>query len=136
MTNLELAKQAYRYFAEGNIETLLTLFDSKIEWHECVGFPYISGDGIFVGPKAVAENVFAKIPEYFEDFKIEIEELIATGDRVIKVGWYKGKWKETGKEFKANSVHVMTFKGGKLTHFFQAADTAEIINPVRVEKTV
>lgn len=136
MTNLELAKQAYRYFDEGKIEEVLALFDPKIEWHECEGFPYIEDDGIFFGPKAVAENVFAMLPEYFDGFKIDIEELIATGDRVVMAGYYRGTWKETRKEFKANATHVLTFKGGKLTRFFQAVDTATIVNPVKVKKTI
>jgi len=45
------------------------------------------------------------------------------------VGHYKGVWKETGKEFKANATHVWTVKNEKMTHFFQAVDTAEIVNP-------
>jgi len=45
------------------------------------------------------------------------------------VGYYKGIWKATGKEFKANAIHVWTVNNGKLAHFFQAAYTAEIINP-------
>ena len=43
-------------------------------------------------------------------------------------GHYMGVSKETGKEFKANATHVWTVKDKKATHFFQAVDTAEIIN--------
>ena len=39
-----------------------------------------------------------------------------------------GVSKETGKEFKVNATHVWTVKDKKATHFFQAVDTAEIIN--------
>jgi ketosteroid isomerase-like protein len=136
MTNLELAKQAYQYFADGNIEGVLSLFDPKIEWHECKGFPFIEGDGRFNGPQAVAENIFAMIPEYYDWFKIDIEELIHSDDRVIMAGYYRGVWKQTGHEFKANATHVLTIKNGKLSRFFQAVDTATILNPVEVKKTV
>ena len=44
------------------------------------------------------------------------------------VGFYKGKWKATEKEFTANATHVWTIKENKITHFFQAVDTAEIIS--------
>lgn len=37
-------------------------------------------------------------------------------------------WEEaTGKKFRANAIHVWTLDNGKITHFFQASDTAEII---------
>jgi ketosteroid isomerase-like protein len=43
-------------------------------------------------------------------------------------GFYEGVYKPTGKKFKANAVHIWTVKDGKVTHFFQAVDTATIIN--------
>ena len=129
MDNVELVKQGYKYFAEGNVEAVLELFHPEMEWNECQGFPYVSGDGLFIGPNAVVQNVFAKIPEYMDGFQVDVQELFGSGDKVVMVGHYKGVWKATGKEFKANATHVWTLKDGKATHFFQAADTAEIINP-------
>ena len=128
MDNVELVKQGYQHFAEGNIEAVLELFHPELEWDECQGFPYISGNGIFIGPNEVVQNVFAKIPENIDGFNVDVRELFGSGDRVVMVGHYKGTWKATGKEFKANATHVWTLKDGKATHFFQAVDTAEIVN--------
>ena len=129
MDNVELAKQGYQYFAEGNIEGVLKLFDPKIEWIECKGFPFVAGDGIYSGPQAVAQEVFAEIPKYYDEFQIDIQELFGCGDRVIMVGYYTGVWKATGKKFKANAAHVWTVKDGKVTRYVQAVDTAAIVNP-------
>lgn len=129
MDNVEIIKQGYQYFSEGNIEAVLTLFDPEMEWDECQGFPYISGEGIFVGGSAIVQNVFTKIPENIDGFHIDVRELFGSGDKVVMVGHYRGVYKETGKEFKANATHVWTLKEGKAKHFFQAVDTAEIINP-------
>ncbi len=129
MNNVELVTKGYQNFAEGNVEAVLALFHPEVEWNGCIGFPYISGDGLFIGPDAVAQNVFAKIPEHYEGFDIDIQELFGSGDKVVMVGYYKGVWKATGKEYKANATHVWTLKDGKATHFFQAVDTAEIVNP-------
>lgn len=128
MSNLELIQQGYKNFAEGNVEAVLANFDPKIEWHESTGFPYVKGDGISVGPEAVVQDVFAKIPAYFEGFNINIQELFESGDKVVMVGYYTGVWKPTGKEFKANAAHIWTIKDGKSTHMFQVADTATIIS--------
>ena len=129
MNNVEIVKQGYQYFSEKNIEAVLALFHPEIEWDECQGFPYISGDGIFIGPSAIAQNVFSKTFENIDGLNIDIRELFGSGDKVVMVGHYRGVYKETGKEFKANATHVWTIKDGKATHFFQAVDTAEIINP-------
>ena len=129
MNNVELVKQGYQDFADGNIEAVLAIWHPEIEWNECQGFPHISGDGLFIGPNAVVQDVLALIPEQFEGFHIDIQELFGSEDKVVMVGHYKGVWKATGKEFKANATHVWTVKDGKATHFFQAVDTAEIVNP-------
>ena len=129
MNNVDLVKKGYQNFAEGNIEAVLGLFHPEVVWDECTGFPYVSGDGIYIGPNAIVQGVFAQIPENYEGFQVEIRELFGSGDKVVMVGYYTGTWKETGKAFKANATHVWTIKDGKATHFFQAVDTAEIMNP-------
>ena len=129
MNNVELLKKGYQYFAEGNVEAVLGLFHPDIEWNECEGFPFITGDGLFHGPDAVLHGVFAQIPANYDNFDIDIKELFGVDDKVVMVGHYRGVWKATGKEFKANATHVWTVKEGKMSHFFQAVDTATIINP-------
>lgn len=127
MDNVEILKQGYKFFAEGNVPAVLELFNSEIVWDECQGFPYIEGDGIFTGPQAIVQGVFSHIPENYNNFQIEIDELFGCDDKVVMVGHYTGVWKKTGKQFKANATHVWKFKDGKATQFFQAADTAEIM---------
>lgn len=129
MDNVEIVKQGYQYFSEGNIEAVLELFQPELKWDACQGFPYIQGEGIFIGGNDVVQNVFAKIPENMDGFRIDIRELFGSGDKVVMVGHYRGVYKETGNEFKANATHVWTIKDGKATHFFQAVDSAEIIKP-------
>ena len=72
MNNVELVTEGYKHFAEGNVEAVLALFHPELEWDECQGFPYISGDGIFIGGNAVVQGVFAKIPENMDGFHIDI----------------------------------------------------------------
>ena len=129
MGNLEILKQAYKDFSLGNVEGVIATWQPDIVWDECTGFPFVQGDGIFVGAQAILEGVFAHIPVYYDGFNIEITEFVDGGDKVVMVGYYKGTWKATGKEFKANAMHAWTFKNGEVSHFFQAADSAEIVNP-------
>jgi len=84
---------------------------------------------VVIGPGAVVQTAFAPIPEQFDGFTIDIQELFGSGDKVVMVGHVKGVYKKTGKAFKANTVQVMTIKEGKMTHFFEGADTAEMIGP-------
>jgi ketosteroid isomerase-like protein len=128
MTNVELIKQGYSYFATGNVEGVLALFDPAIEWHECKGMPFVKDDGIYIGHQAIVTNVFMNLPVYFDGFNIAVNEIFGTDDKVVMAGYYQGTNKATGNSFKANATHVWTVKNGKATHFFQAADTVTIVS--------
>ena len=73
MSNVELVRQAYHDFAAGNIEAVMAIMHPEIEWRQSKGLPFIAGDGVFVGPQAVVENVFAPIPDHYEGFHIDIQ---------------------------------------------------------------
>lgn len=128
MTNVDLVKQAYSDFATGNVKDVLAVFDPAIEWNECKGMPFIKDDTIFKGIDAVVTNVFMNLPVYFEGFNVSVNQLIGADDKVVMVGHYVGKNKATGHPFKANATHVWTIKNGKVTHLFQAVDTATLIS--------
>lgn len=128
MSNVDILKKGYQYFAEGNIEGVLTLFDPEIEWNECKGFPFVENEGTYIGHQAVVENIFAQIPEHYDGFNINIVDIFESGDKVVMEGYYMGTWKATGKRFKANAAHIWTVIDGKATRFFQAVDTATIIS--------
>ena len=127
MTNVELVKQGYSNFASGNIEAVLATWDPQIEWHECKGMPFVDGDGIYIGGEAIVANVFMKLPEFFDGFNIEVNEIFGADDKVVMEGFYCGTNRATGNSFKANATHVWTVKDGKGIRFFQAVDTATIL---------
>ena len=129
MRNLETLKKGYQDFASGNIEGVLSAWSKDIVWEECMGLPFVKGDGKYVGAQTVVKEILAPIPENYENFNIEISDFVDGGDKIVMVGHYTGTWKATGKKFKANATHTWTFKDGKAVHFFQAVDTATIINP-------
>ncbi|MDX2442565.1 MAG: nuclear transport factor 2 family protein [Bacteroidales bacterium] len=128
MTNVEIVKQGYSYFATGNVEAVLTIFDPAIEWHECKGMPFVKDDGVFKGHEAIVTNVFMNLPVYFDGFNIAVDQIFGVDDKVVMVGYYQGTNKATGNPFKANATHVWTVKDGKAVHFFQAVDTVTIVS--------
>ncbi|MEO5682780.1 MAG: nuclear transport factor 2 family protein [Chitinophagaceae bacterium] len=128
MTNVDLVKELYANFAAGNVPAALAVFDPAIEWLECKGMPFVKDDGVSIGPEAVVANVFMQLPVYFDGFNIEVTDVFSAGDKIAMMGFYHGTNKATGHPFKANATHIWTIKNSKLTHFFQAVDTATIMS--------
>lgn len=128
MKNLEVLEKGYQSFFEGNIEAVLSTWQEDIVWEECPGMPMVEGDGKVVGQNAVLQKILSKIPEYIDNFGIEISYFIDGGDKIAMVGYYTGTNKSTGKKFRAQATHAWTFKDGKASHFFQAVDTVTIVS--------
>jgi uncharacterized protein len=119
--NIALVRGLYEAFARGDVPTVLAGFDENIEWNESVGMPY---GGIYHSPAEVAENVFAPIPDDFDDFDVTPAEILADGERVVVLLTYTGTAKATGNELRMPAAHVWKVRDGKVTHFLQLADSA------------
>lgn len=122
--NIAFVRGLYDAFGKGDVPGLLGMFDENIEWYEAEGMPY---GGLYRGPQAIAENVFARIVEDVEGFAVVPKEFYAGGDEVLVVANYSGKGAESGKPLDLDAAHAWEIKNGKVTRFRQFADT-EVFN--------
>jgi uncharacterized protein len=119
--NVDLVSGAYDAFNRGDIDSVLAVMDGEIEWHEPGGGN--APGGTFRGPGSVANDVFARVPEHFDDFRVEVEQFIDAGEQVAVIGRFRGRAK-SGKDLDAPFVHVATVRDGKEVEFsnYVAAD--------------
>ena len=120
MSNLNSVQGVYDAFAKGDIPAVLGFLSSDINWTEAEGFPY---GGTYIGPDAVLEGVFMRLGTEWEGFAAVPDELIDGGETVVALGQYSGKYKATGKSFRANFAHVWQLRDGKAVRFVQYVDT-------------
>ena len=92
-----------------------------IEWTEAEGFPLA---GTYVGPDAVLSGVFMRLATEWEGFAALPHEFIDTGDTIVVLGKYSGKYVATGKRFSADYAHVWKLRDGKAVSFRQIVDSA------------
>ncbi|MBI2219330.1 MAG: nuclear transport factor 2 family protein [Candidatus Rokubacteria bacterium] len=120
--NLALMKNGYEAFAKGDIQTVLALLDDKVEWNEAEHVTFWTG-GPMIGPQAVLRDVFSRIPQEFDGFRIEIARMLSCGDSVLVQARYRGTAKATGKRLDAQVAHVWDLREGKIVRFQQYTDT-------------
>jgi hypothetical protein len=111
-------KAAYESFNQGDIPAVLATYDDQIEWIEPGGGSAPSGT--FTGPDSVAQDVFAMVPENFDEFSVDIDEVEDQGDVVVK-GHFKGKNKG-GAVLDAPFEHRNTMRDGKVVRFENEVD--------------
>jgi uncharacterized protein len=119
-----MVRGLYEAFGKGDVPTVLGAMDPKVEWNEAEHVTFWPGEA-FIGPEAVVQGVFARIPETFGDtFRIEIGRIVDCGSTVVMEGRYRAVAQATGKELDAQVVHVWDLTAdGKLAKFQQYTDT-------------
>ena len=110
--NIELVRGGYDVFNGGNPMGMIARLADNVEWTEPGGGNAPSGT--FNGPDAVASEVLPKVPENFDEFTCEPEDIKGDGDAVVATGRFKGKSK-SGVELDAPFTHTYEVKDGKIT---------------------
>lgn len=123
MSNVELIRNLYSAFAQGDVPAVLGAMDAGIEWTEAEGFPY---GGTYTGANAILENVFMKLGSEWEGFSAVPGEFLDAGDNIVALGNYSGKYNTSGKNMKVPFAHVWTLRDGKIVKFVQYTDTLKV----------
>ena len=120
--NVEIVRNAYEAFAKGDLRPVLGILDQNVEWHEAEHATFWPG-GAFVGPQAVVDGVFARIPEDFDGFTIDISRIVGCGDTVLVEARCRATAKATGRMLDAQVAHIWDFQRGKVVRWQQYTDT-------------
>ncbi len=110
--NIELVRKGYEAFANGDMETVMSLFDDNVEWVQ-PGNSTISGT--FHGKGEVAQYMAALGAK---TTTVKVRKLLADGDTVVALT------EVTTDGQTAHDADVMTISNGKTTRMEIHTDTA------------
>jgi len=118
--NVQIVKDLFAAMGRGDKQGLLALSAEDIEW-------IIPGEnwplaGTHRGHAGLAD-LLQKASEMLEISYPEPPEFVAQGDRVLLIGFAKGKVKATNRTFEDHFVFAITVRNGKLTNIREYVDT-------------
>ena len=125
--NVQTVKDFFAAIGCGDSEALLALVTEDIEW-------IIPGEN---WPLAGTHRGHGGVTDLLETASKSIEtsteprEFVAQGDRVLVVGFAKGKIKATNKTFRDDWVFAITVRNGKLTNVREYIDTQALARAAR-----
>ena len=130
-SNLEIIRSTYEGSASSNAKHLAEALSEKVEWTEAEGFPY---GGTYIGVEAIMENVFSQLGSEWDDYKASVNTYheVSEKDVIIAEGMYSGVYKETGKSFEAEFVHIWQLENGKIIKFKQCVDSYIVREALKV----
>src|SRR5690349_8238664 len=112
----------YEAFGRGDVPHVLAQMALDVEWIETEA-ESIPTHGTFASPQEVLESVFAKVPEYFEQFELHPELWVEAGDDVVVTGRVVARTR-TGRKLDAPYAHVFSFRDSKVSRNDNFHDTA------------
>jgi ketosteroid isomerase-like protein len=117
--NVQTVKDFFAAIGRGDKERLLALVAEDIEWIiPGVDWPLAGTRRGHAGLAELLETASKSI-----ETSTEPREFVAQGDRVLVVGYAKGKIKATNKTFEDDWIFAITVRDGRLTSIREYIDT-------------
>jgi ketosteroid isomerase-like protein len=127
---IDLVKKGYDAFGRGDVEGLIALLDTNVEW-TTPGPKDLPTAGTRRGQDAVRE-FFGLMDQHYVVELFEPKSFISDGDTVVVQGVDTIKVKATGKSLSETWAHVFTVKGGSIVAFKEYLDTAAVVTEHRM----
>ena len=119
--NMKIIEELYSAFSKGDIESIIGLLSSDVEWGEPEN-PYNPAAGTRSGHQGFLEWI--NIGKQVEDILVlEPKRMLTDDDSVAAVGYLKCRAIPTGKTYESDFVHLFTIKDGKVIKFQEFFDT-------------
>jgi uncharacterized protein len=127
--NIQTVKDFFAAIGRGDKQGLRALVAEDIEW-------IIPGED---WPLAGTRHGHAGLADLLEtasrtmETSTEPREFVAQGDRVLVVGFAKGKVKATNKTFEDDWIFAITVRDGKLTNIREYVDTQALARAAQMD---
>jgi hypothetical protein len=122
--NADTIRSLYERFNKGDVEGVLAALDANIEWQLPDSLPF---GGIYRGIKEV-KRFFTSLPEYFSELRVEAEEFLEVGSKVVALGRHRGK--AAKGSFEVPFAMVWELRAGKPVRFQEYQDTASTLKAI------
>ena len=121
--SIQLVARIYETLAAGDIPGFLGFLSPEIVWNEAEGNPVADGNP-YVGAQAIAEGVFGRVLAEWNDFGVEVQEIVGGDGVVTMFGRYRGTHGASKKPLDVQVAHTWWLENDKVVRFQQMLDTA------------
>ncbi len=121
--NLAAARRLYDAFAAHDGQALIEALHPSFRGVVAAGMPLGLG-GVYEGRERMLQGCWSQVFAVLDTRPIPAEYLPAGPDRIVILGRYLGRSRETGRSHDAAFAHVLRFQDGAVSELIQITDTA------------
>jgi uncharacterized protein len=118
--NAERLQNTYEAFGRGDIPAVLAVLDENIAWSA----PDVLPHAIPVSGRDDVAKFFQNIGETWDGFELEIDDVVASGDRVCMIGHAGGTLDGSRADYRF--VHAWTVRDGICVRFDEYVDPTQL----------
>jgi ketosteroid isomerase-like protein len=121
--NEELIRKVYDAYERRDVAAALSRLSPEAEFVQTDLLPW---GGKYRGVEG-AKTFLGKLVEHL-DSRVEVEEIISAGDRVVVIARTRGTARASGAAFDVRAVHVWTIVDGSIRRFEAYIDTPAMLS--------
>ena len=117
-TPADVISGLYAAFGRGDVPSIPATVDAEIAMHSPQTLPH---GGDFRGREQAA-GFFQGIGEHWESLRVDVDELLSSGDQVIVLVHAHGLLRSTGEKAGYGAAHAWTLRDGTPVRFHEYVD--------------
>ena len=129
MSNIEIVNELYAAYRRGDLQGILSSLAYDVRW-ESEGPSEIPFTGIRNGVEETT-GFFEGLAKDWSDPRLEINQIIGSGDEVATFGRYEAINRNTGKRINVPIAHYWKIRGGKVARYVGLTDTAALLEATK-----
>jgi ketosteroid isomerase-like protein len=129
--NVEIVRSQLEAFAQGKLEAVFAGCDPGIELE--VSDAYFDAPRTYRGHEGMRE-LFAAQAQVFDPFRLEPDEFLDAGDRVVVIARAGGLARASGVEVLGRFGHLWTVRDGKVVAFKEFKDPNDALEAAGLSK--
>ncbi len=120
----QTVRSFYEAFLRRDVDAVRALADPQIEWTSAENFIY-ADHSPYVGVDAVLNLIFGRLFFDWDNFSMDVREILGGGEIVIANGRFRGTFRANRAPIDAQFVQVFQFRDGKIARCQMYTDTAQ-----------
>jgi ketosteroid isomerase-like protein len=118
-------REAYAGYDRGDIADVIDVLAPDIEWSEPI-VPGMPGSGTHRGRDSVKRDIFGRLGENWDVFRVMPEEFYDAGSTILVCGRMQLRSCATGNEVESPFAHVWTMRDGQVVRFRDFFDSFQV----------
>jgi ketosteroid isomerase-like protein len=112
--NVEIVRRGYELYEAGDLEGVAGLFSDDAELPDAGGLGVAgTAAGVRYGPEGFLRAT-EEVLEAFEEYRVEVEELIDAGEAVVAPVRISGRGRASGARLEMRLAHLWVLRNGKV----------------------